>query len=309
VALVPATSYGFAVMARNLELHAGDQVLVLAEEYPSGIYAWREAARATGAEILTVTREPGQSWTDAVVAALDERVRVVSVPNVHWTDGALVDLGVVSERTHALGARLVIDGSQSIGAMPFDVGALRPDFVTSVGYKWLLGPLGLSYLYVAEEHRDGRPLEQNWIARAGSEDFARLVDYRDEYQPGARRFDMGQRSAFEQVSMAVAALQQLTEWKVSRIAARLTTITDAVATHAADLGLAPYAGDQRGPHLLGVRVPEVIRSDVVAQLAAADCYTALRGETLRIAPHVHVTDDDVAQLADALGTVLAGGGS
>ena len=152
---------------------------------------------------------PEQSWTDAVLAALDERVRVVSVPNVHWTDGACVDLDAVSARTHELGAHLVIDGSQSIGAMPFDVAALRPDFVTTVGYKWLLGPIGVSYLYVAEQHREGVPIEQNWIARAGSEDFARLVDYRDEYQPGARRFDVGQRTEFELVPMAVAALEQL----------------------------------------------------------------------------------------------------
>jgi selenocysteine lyase/cysteine desulfurase len=225
---------------------------------------------------------------------------------VHWTDGALVDLAVVSGRVHALGARFVVDGSQSIGAMPFDVAALRPDFVTTVGYKWLLGPLGLSYLYVAEEHRDGAPLEQNWIARAGSEDFARLVDYRDEYQPGARRFDMGQRSAFELVPMAVAALEQLTEWRVDRIAAALSTVTDAISVDARALGLTPYESDQRGPHLLGVRVPDAIRSDVVAQLASADCFTALRGETLRIAPHLHVTDDDVRQLANALAAVMAG---
>jgi selenocysteine lyase/cysteine desulfurase len=305
VALVPATSYGFAVAARNLELHPGDQVLVLAEEYPSGIYTWRELVRATGAEILTVEREPGQSWTDAVVDALDDRVRVVSVPNVHWTDGALVDLELVSERTHALGARLVIDGSQSIGAMPFDVSVVQPDFVTTVGYKWLLGPLGLSYLYVAGEHRDGIPLEQNWISRAGSEEFARLVDYRDEYQPGARRFDMGQHSAFELVPMAMAALEQLTTWHVDRIAATLTTVTDSIAAQANALGLTPYAPEQRGPHVLGVRVPETVRTDVVAQLAAADCYAALRGETLRIAPHVHINDDDVVQLVDALRAVMA----
>ncbi len=306
VALVPATSYGFAVAARNLELHPGDRVLVLAEEYPSGIYTWRGVAHATGAEILTVGREAGETWTHAVVDALDERVRVVSVPHVHWTDGALVDLGVVGEHVRALGARLVVDGSQSIGALPFDVAALRPDFVTTVGYKWLLGPLGLSYLYVSEEHRDGTPLEQNWIARAGSEDFARLVDYRDEYQPGARRFDMGQRSAFELVPMAVAALEQLTEWRVDRVAASLSMVTDAVSGHARALGLRPYPPDERGPHLLGVRVPDAIRADVVAQLAAADCFAALRGETLRLAPHLHVTDDDVRQLADALASVMAG---
>jgi len=305
VALVPATSYGFAVAARNLALGPGDRVLVLAEEYPSGIYTWQAATRATGAEILTVHRQPGQPWIDAILDVLDERVRVVSAPNVHWTDGAVIDLAAVSARTHEIGARLVIDGSQSIGAMPLDVRALRPDYVMSVGYKWLLGPIGVSYLYVAEEHRGGEPVEQNWIAREGSEDFARLVDYRDEYQPGARRFDVGQRTNFELVPMAIAALEQLRTWRVDRVAAALSRVTRTIADTATALGLGPLPPEQRGPHLLGVRLPESIRSGVVAKLAADDCYAAMRGETLRLAPHLHVTDTDVERLTDALTKVLA----
>jgi selenocysteine lyase/cysteine desulfurase len=304
--LVLATSYGFAVATRNLALGGGDRVLVLAEEYPSGIYALRTAARAAGAEIVTVHREPGQTWTEAILAVLDERVRVVSVPNVHWTDGARVDLEAVSDRAHEVRARLVIDGSQSIGAMPIDVARLRPDFIMSVGYKWLLGPMGISYLYVAEEHRRGEPVEQNWIAREGSEDFARLVDYRDEYQPGARRFDVGQRTNFELVPMAIAALEQLLSWRVARVAEALSRVTGTIAARAATLGLDPLPAGQRGPHVLGVRLPESIRSDVVPRLAATDCFAALRGETLRIAPHLHVTDADIDRLMRALATVMTG---
>ena len=304
IALVPATSYGFAVAARNLPLATGDRILVLAEEFPSGIYTWQAVARATGAELLTVSREPGQSWADAVLDHLDERVRVVSVPNVHWSDGSLVDLGAVAARTHAVGAHLVVDGSQSIGAMPFDVAELRPDFVTTVGYKWLLGPLGVSYLYVAPQHRDGVPLEENWIARAGSEDFARLVDYRDDYQPGARRYDVGQRSQFELLPMAVAALEQLAEWRVDRIAASLAGVTGSVATVTAALGLDPLPATGRGPHMLGVRLPPPVRATVVPALAAAHCHAAVRGEMLRLAPHLHVDDADVGRLADALAGAL-----
>jgi selenocysteine lyase/cysteine desulfurase len=304
IALVPATSYGFAVAARNLALHRGDRVLVLAEEYPSGIYTWQKATRAAGAEIVTVHRAPEQSWTDAILVVLDETVTVVSVPNVHWTDGGLVDLAAVSDRAHAVGARLVVDGSQSIGAMPLDVADLRPDFVVTVGYKWLLGPLGVSYLYVADEHRDGEPIEQNWIAREGSEDFARLVDYRDQYQPGARRFDVGQRTDFELVPMAIAALEQLQAWRVPRVAAALSQITATIAEHATTLGLHPLPGNQRGPHLLGVRLPDAIRAAVVPALAAANCFAAVRGEVLRIAPHLHVNDADVVRLTDALVRVL-----
>ena len=215
----------------------------------------------------------------------------------------------MSARTHEVGAHLVVDGSQSIGAMPFDVGTVRPDFVTSVGYKWLLGPLGVSYLYVAEEHRRGEPVEQNWIAREGSEDFARLVDYRDEYQPGARRFDVGQRTNFELLPMAIAALEQLDEWGVDRVATTLTEVTGSIAVAATTMGFDPLPAEQRGPHLLGVRLPDAVRAEVVTGLAAANCFAAVRGEVLRLAPHVHVTDADVDRLLDALARVLARAGS
>ena len=306
VALVPATSYGFAVAARNLALGPGDRVVVLAEEYPSGIYAWRAAGKRTGAEIVTVVREAGQTWTDALLAVVDEHVAVVSVPNVHWTDGALVDLGAVAARTRDVGARLVIDGSQSIGAMPLDVGELRPDFVVSVGYKWLLGPFSVGYLYVAEEHRQGEPLEENWILRAGSEDFARLVDYRDEYQPGARRFDAGARTKFELTPMAIAALEQLLEWEIPHVAATLAAVTGDIARRARELELDPLPDDQRGPHMLGVRLPDDVRKRILPALAEAGCYAALRGSSLRIAPHLHTTGEDVERLLAALAGAVHG---
>ena len=186
-------------------------MLVLAEEYPSGIYTWQAATRASGREIVTVHREPGQSWTDAVLAVLDERVRDRQrAATCTGPTGPLVDLDRVAARTHELGAHLVIDGSQSIGAMPFDVARAaarlrrRPSATSGCSVR------SASRTSTSpSEHRDGAPIEQNWIARAGSEDFARLVDYRDDYQPGARRFDVGQRTQFELVPMAIAALEQV----------------------------------------------------------------------------------------------------
>ncbi|WP_433381663.1 aminotransferase class V-fold PLP-dependent enzyme [Actinoplanes sp. CA-142083] len=298
MALVPATSYGFAIAAANLPLRAGQQVLVLAEEYPSGVYTWRGAAERAGASIRTVTRAPGETWTEAVLAAIDERIGIVSVPNVHWTDGGLVDLERVAERARAAGARLVVDASQSLGVMPLDVAALRPDFVVAVGYKWLLGPFGRGYLWVAEEHREGRPLEENWILRAGAEDFAGLVDYRDEYLPGARRFDQGARTLFELTPMAIAALEQILEWGPPRIAATLAGVTAEIVRRLEGV----TATEPRGPHLLGVRVPGGATDRVAAALKAANCFVARRGDAIRIAPHLHVTQADVDRLVT---TVLA----
>jgi selenocysteine lyase/cysteine desulfurase len=300
IALVPATSYGFAVAGTNLPLEAGQKVLVLAEEYPSGVYTWRRVAERTGAGVRTVTRATGQTWTEAVLAAIDERVGIVSVPNVHWTDGGLVDLEQVAARTRAVGARFVVDASQSLGVMPLDVAALRPDFVVSVGYKWLLGPFGRAYLWVAEEHREGRPLEENWILRAGSDDFARLVDYRDEYLPGARRYDQGARTLFELTPMAVAGLEQILAWGPSRIAATLAAVTAGIATRIAAVGVGVTVTEPRGPHLLGVRLPAGATDRVAAALKDANCFVARRGDAIRVSPHLHVTQADVDRLVTTL---------
>ncbi|WP_051832224.1 aminotransferase class V-fold PLP-dependent enzyme [Streptomyces katrae] len=305
IALVPATSYGLAVAAANLTAPAGSRVLVLAGEYPSGIYTWWRFAERTGASMLTVDREPGRTWTEAVLGALaahDDGVAVVSVPRVHWTDGALLDLDRIAEATRAAGAALVVDASQSAGAIPIDMRTLQPDYLVSVGYKWLLGPFGLGYLYVAPEHQEGRPLEENWILRKDSQDFARLVDYRTEYQPGARRFDVGARTAFELTPMATAALEQISAWTVPRIAVTLAATTARIASAARERGLPVPA--PRGPHMLGITVPEGLQQRVVAALEEANVFVGARGPAIRISPHLHTTGADIDQLLTALDAAL-----
>jgi Aminotransferase class-V len=258
-----------------------------------GDYTWRRQARRAGSSILTVRRRPDDSWTEAVLAALDERASIVSVPNVHWTDGAPVDLAAIADGARDVGASLVVDASQSLGALPLDVGRVRPDFVIAVGYKWLLEPFGLGYLYVADEHRGGEPLEENWVLRAGSEDFAALVDYRDEYQPGARRFDVGQRTSFELTPMAIAALEQLLAWGIPRISATLAGTTHAISTQLSAIGFDVPPASQRAPHLLGVALPPTLRAVLVPHLERANCLVALRGRSMGIAPHLHITPADI----------------
>src|SRR3954463_12082487 len=161
IALIPSVSYGVAVAARNLDAAPGRQVLLPAEDFPSDVYTWRAFAAEKHCSILTVSRAAGETWTDAVLARLDENVAVVAVPNVQWTDGALFDLVRIGARAREVGAALVVDASQALGVLPFDLDAVRPEVVIAVGYKWLLGPDGLSYLYADEKYRGGVPLEQN----------------------------------------------------------------------------------------------------------------------------------------------------
>jgi selenocysteine lyase/cysteine desulfurase len=305
VALVPATSYGLAVAAANLTARPGQRVLVLADDYPSNWYTWQRFSRRTGAEVVAVARQDGRTWGEAVLEALDERTAVVAVLAVHWTDGGAVDLATVGAGAREAGAALVVDASQALGAMPLDWQRIRPDYLVTVGYKWLLGPFALGYLYVAERHRDGVPLEENWIARLGSEDFAALVDYQDRYQPGARRFDVGQRSHLETTPMAVAALRQLLDWEVPRIAATLGRLTGRIQREVEAIGLRLTSSD-RVPHMLGIGLPGKALGAVAAALADAGVHVGVRGSSLRVSPHLWTTDQDVERLVGALTKATTG---
>jgi selenocysteine lyase/cysteine desulfurase len=305
IALVPATSYGLATAARNLFAREGQRILLIAEDYPSAVYTWRRFCLRTGASILMVRRRAEEDWTTAILAALDERVAIVQVPNVRWTDGAVIDLPVIAERSRAVGAKLIVDASQSLGVLPIDLATVRPDFVVAVGYKWLLGPFGLGYLYVADQWLDGEPLEENWINRVGSDDFAALVDYQDRYQSGARRFDVGERTAFETTPLAVVALEQIQQWTARALAKTLRAKTEQIARGAADLGIQLSTRGAQLSHMVGLAVaPEEIRG-VAQRLRNLNVFVGVRGSSIRISPHVYTTEEDMARLM--LGLAAANG--
>ena len=301
VALVPSVSYGIAIAAANTPLRAGQNVVILNQQFPSNVYAWRDLARACGAELRTVHKGAADAWTDAVLDAIDDRTAIVAVPNCHWTDGAMVDLVKVGERARAVGAALVVDASQSLGAFPISVSAVQPDFLVSVGYKWQLGPYGLGYLYVAPKWRErSRPLEASWLTRAGAEEFNALVDYVDDYRPGARRFDMGEFPQFILLPMALAAIEQLLEWGPANIQATLTRLTSFIANEAASLGCSVLAVDRRVGHMLGIRFPDGLPAGLPERLAAERVYVSMRGDAIRVAPHLYNSEADAARLIEVL---------
>jgi len=301
IALVPSVSYGIAIAAANTPVERGQSIVLLHEEYPSNYYAWKELARRREADIRIVRRGGDGRWTQAVLEAVDQTTAVISVPNCHWTDGSLIDLERVSESARSVGASLVIDASQSLGAYPLDIAKVQPDFLVSVGYKWLMGPYALGYLYAAPKWREsGKPIENSWLTRAGSEHFAGLVDYRDEYRAGARRFDMGEFPNFVLAPMAVAALRQILEWKVENIQHTLSALTGLVAREAARLGCAPLPTSDRVNHMIGIRLPGGVPDGLGERLAEAKIFVSIRGDAVRIAPHLYNDESDIEKFFTVL---------
>jgi selenocysteine lyase/cysteine desulfurase len=304
VAIIPSASYGISTAAANIPCPPGSRIVVLAEQFPSNVYPWRNLADGHGTEVVTVTRPEDGPWTPAVLDAIDERTAVVAVPNCHWTDGREVDLPAVGAAAREVGAALVVDATQSLGAWRFDVAEVRPDYLVAAAYKWLLGPYSIGFMWVAEHRRSGTPLEHGWITRAGSEDFAGLVDYRDEHAHGARRYDVGERSNFALVPMAIAALRQVLDWEVEEITETISVHTDRIEKEAAALGLAPVPRESRAPHLLGIGLPGGVPRGLTDRLAAARVYVSVRGDSVRVSPHVWTTDRDVDRFLEVLASVL-----
>ncbi len=249
----------------------------------------------------------GERWNARILESIDADTGVVALAPVHWTDGTRFDLEAIGERAREVGAAFVVDGTQSVGALPFDVRELRPDALIVASYKWLLGPYSIGVGYFGDRYLDGTPLEETWIAREGSEDFQGLVDYRDGYQPGAVRFDVGERSNFILVPMLLAALRLILEWGPDRIQTYTRELTRDFLEEIGSLGYEVEQEAYRPGHIFGIRFPEGMKMDGLKQALARERVSAsLRGSALRVSPNLYNEREDLEALGRALRACVKG---
>lgn len=305
IAITSAASYGLSTAAKNLPLEPGQSILVVDEQFPSNIYPWRERAKEVGAEIRTLDRPEDDDWTRTVIDAIDDTTAIVALPHCRWTDGGLFDLERIGARCRESSIGFAIDATQSVGATPIDVSRIQPDFLATATYKWLMGPYSLGLLYVSERwQRDGRPIEHNWIHRKNADNFARLIDYQDEFAPGALRYDVGERSNFALVPAAEAGIRQILEWGVDNVQETAAALTDAIAERARDIGLTSVPAGKRAGHYVGLKRAGGLPEDVLPKLAARNVFVSVRGPSIRVTPHVYNDERDVERFIETLRDVL-----
>ena len=306
VALVPSVAYALSVAAANVPLQAGEAVLVLAGQFPSNLLPWQQRCLEVGARIAVVA-DPEGDWTPAVLDALHAQpdVRGLALPHAYWRDGRLLDLDRIADAAHARGAWLVLDLSQSLGAVPADLARWRPAFVASAGYKWLLGADGLAYLWASPHWRErGRSIEHGWFNRGARDDWRFPLDRPADFLAGARRFDGSGLIDRVRLAKAEAAFTQLAAWEppevMLHLAARGAALRDALQAHDVPLDIVRPGA----PHIVGVR-PGARWNACVRTLEEARIDITARHGVLRIAPHVHVDVADMARVADVLRRALA----
>ena len=280
--------------------------MVAGDQFPSNVYPWMRFCEENDCE-LKIVESPKQFenrakvWNDRILEAIDSKTVLVAMANVHWTDGTLFDLEEIGEEARAHDAYFVIDGTQSVGALPFDVQKVQPDALICAGYKWLMGPYGTALGYFGPRLINGTPLEEGWIVRKNSRDFAGLVDYEEEYESGARRFDVGQRSNFINMPMMVKALEQILEWGPANIQNYCREISRDSIHKLRENGFRFEEEQYRAAHLFGIYLPDsASKEEIREKLARQNIHVSVRGSAIRVSPNVYNSREDLEKLVEAL---------
>jgi len=304
IALIPSVSYGVATAAKLVTVARGTRVIVLQNDHSSPVLEWQARADAQGFTVETV-RSPGDGdWTAAVLSAIERSgappVGLASISSLHWSEGALIDVEKIGAALRRQGAMFLIDGTQSVGVLTMDVRSLDPDFVIFPTYKWLLGPYGRAFIYVARRHQDGVPLEQTASGRRDvrAENAVYFTDPR--YVTDARRFDMGERDHFVSLEMAAIGMEMVAGWGLPAIAQRLAMLTDRIADGVRGIGVGVLDKHLRAPHVLSLTFKDGALAGLVEGLAAEGVYVAPRLGRMRVSPHVFNDEADADRLVAAL---------
>ena len=304
IALIPSISYGVATAAKLLTIDRGTRVIVLENDHSSPVLEWQTRAEAQGFAVETVRCPDDGDWTSAILAAIERSgappVSLASISSVHWSDGGLIDVEQVGAALRQRGAKFLVDATQSAGVLAMDVRHLDPDFVIFPTYKWLLGPYGRAFLYIARRHQGGIPLEQISAGRRNvrAENEVYFTDLR--YVADARRFDMGERDHFISMEMASIGMEMMAEWGAPAVAQRLLMLTERIAEGFRDIGVTLPDPRFRAPHILSLGFRNGMPAGLVEGLAADGVYVAPRLGRMRVSPHVYNDEDDADRFVTTL---------
>ena len=304
-AIIPSVSYGMANVTKNVNIKKDENIILTTDQFFSNYHPWKTLTDETGASIKSITApedfvDRGKKWNERILTAIDRNTKVVAIPNVHWVDGTKFDLVAIRKRTREVGALLIIDGTQSVGALPFDLQVVQPDALVCGSYKWLLGPYSIGLAYYGEQFDNGKPIEESWMNRVGSENFSD-VSYKENYKPGALRYEVGEHSSFVHVAMLIKSIQQLNKWRPERVQEYCASITASSVTKLKEKGFIIEDEAWRGAHMFGIRLPKNADLEKIkASLLKHKIYVSVRGNAVRISQNVFNREEDLQKLTKVL---------
>ena len=203
VALTSGAGTGLAAIAYALKWSAGDEVIIARGEFPVQYATWKPMEAREGIKVRIAVPQGQFIQSDDLIAAMTPRTRVISVSHVRFDDGSMLDVSSLAAACKRNGTLVVLDVSQSCGAIPMNVRSLGADFIVCAGYKYLLSPWGTGFLWTRKENLDSlRPGPYNWLSQ-GVESFARLNYVDPEPAPTLSRWDSAEAASIYNFNLTV----------------------------------------------------------------------------------------------------------
>jgi selenocysteine lyase/cysteine desulfurase len=306
IALVGNTTAGISLVAEGIDWRPGDNVVTLADEFPSNVYPWLNLA-SRGVETRRVPTDlSGRLDVERLAETCDERTRVVTVSWIGFATGYRQDVKQIASIAHERGALLFLDAIQGLGAFPIDVNDLGIDFLAADGHKWLLGPEGAGIAYIRREHLHTlRPIGVGWHSVPASQDFTHIEL---NLRPTAARYEGGSQNNAGMLALG-ASLKLLRGCGIDAVAASILDITERACQRLGEIG-AKIVSDRRPDHRGGEqrsgivsfelpgRDPLAVKRHALRQNVVFGC----RAGRLRISPHAYNNEEDLGRLIEALTT-------
>ena len=297
IAYVQNTAHGLSMVALGVDWRPGDNLVVCAEEFPSNYLCWTQL-ESMGVELRRVYSSEGSLDTGAISAAMDRRTRLVTVSHVQFGTGYRVDIPALGSLCSGRGALLIVDGTQSIGALHLDTAANAVDVLVVSAHKWLMGPRGIGFASFSDRALDQiSPRIVGWLSVNDPFAFNRTLDF----LPGARRFEPGTPNGYGIFGLA-ERLRQIDGLGIDWIENRILQLNEALCEHATCCGVKLRNKFERkarsGITLLdrdGIAAPELHK-----KLTAAGIYTSVRNGAIRVSPHCYNTFDEMKQIISVM---------
>lgn len=305
VAIIPSTSYGFSSVLNNTPSKKNGNAITIKDAFPSGYFSLtRWCAENSNSLIVVEPTDPikvGESWNANILSQISDTTSVVLLPHVHWMNGIRFDLETIGKKCKEVGAKLLVDGAQSVGALDIDVDKYHIDALICASYKWLFGPYSIAIAYISDFYKDGKPLEETWMNRTNAKDFSQLATYDSNYTPSAGRYNVGQSSHIITMPMLKASLTQVISWQPKYIQAYCKTLTEPLIEYLNSLSVSFEDKTYLSNHLCSLKLPLHINMQKLNEnLKTHNVTVSMRGSNLRVSVNVFNDSKDIEKLIEVI---------
>ncbi len=306
VALTTGASTGMSAVAYGLQWQPGDEVVTASGEFPLQYATWKPMEEREGIKVTLVKPSGAFHAAEDFIAALTPRTRLVSISHVRFDNGAMVDAAKLAAACHAQGALLLLDVSQSCGAVPMDVTQFGADFLVCAGYKWLVGPFGTGFFWARHEHiANMRPGPFYWMSAEGVNNFADLATAPPRPANAAKRWDAAETANYYDLAALEGGLELVLRAGVQTVAEHNHNLIEQLFARLPKdrcVTASPLDRAHRGPYgCFQGRTPEKTK-ELYEKLRAENVITSLREGKIRVSPHLYNNERDIDRLVRVITT-------